>query len=106
VLGITALSQSPISALGGASAIISVSGQQATISTGIVGVKSSYLLTGQQINTSVGSVTIDSDQVILLPGQQINTSIGTYAISGDGSMTIVVPEFDINNFFRKPNFIY
>ena len=67
MLGITALSQSPISAFGGASAIISVSGQQATISTGIVGVKSSYLLTGQQINTSVGSVTIDSDQVILCP---------------------------------------
>ncbi len=68
MLGLNAISQAPIASLGSGDIIINVSGQQSTISLGIVNTISSYLITGQQINASVNSVIVESESFISIPG--------------------------------------
>ena len=68
MLGITALAQSPISALGGTNANVALSGIQLTSSI------------GQQILPNVE---------VTLTGQQLGFTIGTYSVSAAGNVTII-----------------
>ena len=68
MLGITALAQSPISALGGTNANVALSGRQLTSSI------------GQQILPNVE---------VTLTGQQLGFTIGTYSVSAAGNVTII-----------------
>ena len=68
MLGITALAQSPISALGGTDSVVNVTGIQLTSSI------------GQQILPNVE---------VTLTGQQLGFTIGTYSVSAAGNVTII-----------------
>ena len=57
MLGFNSISEAPISTLAGGIVLIDISGQQITTSLGTVDAISSVLLTGQQLNTSVSSLT-------------------------------------------------
>jgi len=68
MLGITAIAQSPISALGGTNATAQVTGIQLTSNI------------GQQILPNVE---------VTLGGQQLGFTVGTYSVSAGGNVTIV-----------------
>ncbi len=68
MLGITALAQSPIAALGGTNANVA--------------------LTGIQLNSSIGQQILPNVEVTL-GGQQLGFTIGTYSVSAGGNVTIV-----------------
>ena len=67
-LGITALAQSPIAALGGTNANVA--------------------LTGIQLNSSIGQQILPNVEVTLT-GQQLGFTIGTYSVSAGGSVSII-----------------
>ncbi len=67
-LGITAIAQSPIAALGGTNANVA--------------------LTGIQLNSSIGQQILPNVEVTLT-GQQLGFTIGTYSVSAAGNVTIV-----------------
>ncbi len=68
MLGITAIAQSPIAALGGTNANVAVTGIQLTSSI------------GQQILPNIE---------VTLGGQQLGFTIGTYSVSASGNVTII-----------------
>ena len=68
MLGITALAQSPIAALGGTNANVA--------------------LTGIQLNSSIGQQILPNVEVTL-GGQQLGFTIGTYSVSAGGSVSII-----------------
>ena len=92
MLGFSAISEAPISTLAGGLIIVDATGQQVNISLGDIDVVSSVLLTGQQLNTSVGSFIPSTSHFLNIAGQQVDTTIGTYTISAGGAITVVVPE--------------
>ena len=67
-LGITAIAQSPIAALGGTNANVA--------------------LTGIQLNSSIGQQILPNVEVTLT-GQQLGFTIGTYSVSAAGNVTII-----------------
>jgi hypothetical protein len=67
-LGITAIAQSPIAALGGTNANVA--------------------LTGIQLNSSIGQQLLPNVEVTLT-GQQLGFTIGTYSVSAGGSVSII-----------------
>ena len=67
-LGITAIAQSPIAALGGTNANVA--------------------LTGIQLNSSIGQQILPNVEVTL-GGQQLGFTIGTYSVSAAGNVTII-----------------
>ena len=83
----------------GTGQILSITGQQlnTAINSVVVTADTINLITGQQLNTAINSVTITADTINLITGKQATISIGTYAIAADGTMTIVVPEFEITS---------
>ena len=81
------------------SQILSITGQQANTSLGTVDAISSVLLTGQQLNTSVSSFIPTTSQILNVSGQETTTSIGTYTISAGGAITVVVPEFFYTKYY-------
>ena len=102
MLGFSAISEAPISTLAGGLIIVDATGQQVNISLGDIDVVSSVLLTGQQLNTSVGSFIPSTSHFLNIAGQQVDTTIGTYTISAGGAITVVVPEFTINTLIGDP----
>tara|TARA_R100000654_G_scaffold22432_1_gene44713 strand:+ start:3029 stop:3610 length:582 start_codon:yes stop_codon:yes gene_type:complete len=74
MLGITAIAQSPIAALGGTNASVQVTGIQLTASL------------GQQILPNIE---------VALGGQQLGLSLGTFSVSADGNVSVVVTEHDM-----------
>jgi len=68
MLGITAIAQSPIAALGGTDSIVNVTGIQLTSSIG------QQLLPNVEVN---------------LTGQQLGFTIGTYSVSAAGNVSII-----------------
>ena len=68
MLGITALAQSPIAALGGTNANVAI--------------------TGIQLNSSIGQQILPNVEVTLT-GQQLGFTIGTYSVSAGGNVSII-----------------
>jgi len=68
MLGITAISQSPIASLGGTDSTVSLS--------------------GIQINSSIGQQILPNVEVTLT-GQQLGFTIGTYSVQAGGNVTII-----------------
>jgi hypothetical protein len=120
LLGITALSQSPISSLGGTNVNVSVTGIDLTTSLGIetIQANANVILTGIPLTSTVDDVTIDlntqvnltgedltinlgdenavTDVAVEVTGEQLDWTIGTYSISADGNQSIIAgPEQEL-----------
>ena len=113
MLGITALSQSPIASLGGTSVNVAVTGIQLTSSVNGVTTQAnadafptSQLLTttvdsvvadvntpvdllGEQLTINLGDETIKVDVAAELTGEGLTFTIGTYSISANGNTSII-----------------
>jgi len=74
MLGFSAISEAPISTLAGGLIIVDATGQQVNISLGDIDVVSSVLLTGQQLNTSVGSFIPNTGNTVSVAGQQMTVT--------------------------------
>ena len=120
-LGITAISQSPISALGGTNVNVSVSGIDLNTNIGIetiqgnakitltgipltlvvddasIALNTPVDLTGEDLNINLGNETVAVDTTVEVTGEQLNWSpIGTYSISIDNNQSIIAgPEQEL-----------
>ena len=120
MLGITALSQSPISSLGGTNVNVNVTGIDLTTSLGIetIQANANVILTGIPLTSTVDDVTVAlntpvdltgedltinlgdesaiTDVVASVTGEQLDWTIGTYSISADGNQSIIAgPEQEL-----------
>ena len=109
MLGITALSQSPIASLGGTNVNIAVTGLQLTGSVGAstvighanvdvtgsllqssigastVDVNTEVAVTGSQLTMAMGEETPVGNATVSVTGSQLNWTIGTFSVSADGA---------------------
>jgi len=121
LLGITALSQSPISSLGGTNVNVAVTGEQLTSNTGAttiqananvfltgipltstvddvtVALNTPVNVTGEDLTINLGDENVVTDVAVEVTGEQLNWSpIGTYSISADGNQSIIAgPEQEL-----------
>ena len=120
MLGITALSQSPISSLGGTNVNVAVTGIELTTNLGVetVQANANVILTGIPLTSTVDDVTVAlntpvdltgedltinlgdesaiTDVVASVTGEQLDWTIGTYSISADGNQSIIAgPEQEL-----------
>jgi hypothetical protein len=98
MLGITAIAQSPIASLGGTNANVDVTGIQLTTAVGSVSITAiqnpTIQLTTNLLNTQTGAIQVDPD--VIVTGEQLSFVIGTYSVSADGNATIVAgPEKEL-----------
>ena len=91
MLGITAIAQSPIASLGGTNASVAVSGIQLTTAVGSVSITAiqnpTIQLTTNLLNTQTGAIQVDPD--VNLTGEQLTTVIGPYSVQADATTTII-----------------
>jgi hypothetical protein len=91
MLGITAIAQSPIAALGGTNASVEVTGIALTTATGSVSITAiqnpTIQLTGIPLSTTLGAIQVDPD--VIVTGEQLTTVIGPYSVQADATTTIV-----------------
>ena len=119
MLGITALSQSPIASLGGTNVNVAVTGSQltgglgsstvtATANINVTGIQLSANIgsvtaalntpvnvTGSQITMSLGEETPVGNATVSVTGSQLGFTIGTFSINADGNVSVVVTEHDL-----------
>ena len=83
MLGITALAQSPIAALGGTNASVAVTGIQLNAALGtssIIG-DANIGVTGIQLTSSIESVVVDLNTVVAVTGQELTLSLGDEGVA-------------------------
>ena len=87
MLGITAIAQSPIAALGGTNANVEVSGIELTTAIGSVSIgivsNPTIQVNNKSFKHSMGAIQVDPD--IIATGQELTTNIGPYSIQADGT---------------------
>ena len=89
-LGITAISEAPISSLGGVVTLVQVTGIQANTAVGNVDPAPDVSLVGVQATTVIGTVTIQAGASATLQGQVLNTAVGnTTEITADANVDVV-----------------
>ena len=78
MLGITAISQSPIASLGGTNVNVAVTGQQLTTAQGNSVATGDALVnvTGIQLTSNINSVSIDLNTEVSVTGSQLTLSFG------------------------------
>jgi hypothetical protein len=88
-LGITALSEAPISSLGGAITLVQVTGVQATTAVGNVDVSPDVSLVGVQATTTLGTITVQGTANVTLQGQSLTTVVAnTTVVQADANVTL------------------
>ena len=88
MLGITALSQSPIASLGGTNVNVAVTGSQLTTNIGnsTVTADANVNVSGIQLTSNTGSVTIDVITKVAVTGSQLTINIGNETAVGDANV--------------------
>jgi hypothetical protein len=72
----------------GAIVVVEITGNGLTIEEGDLDPGPDVALTGQQVNISLNSVSVDVSVNALPNGQQLNTSLGTLGFASSGSVTL------------------
>ena len=97
MLGITAIAQSPIASLGGTNASVAVSGIQLTTAVGSVTITAiqnpTIQLTGVTASTTLGAIQVDPD--VIATGQNLTMNIGPYSIQADATGVILQGENEL-----------
>jgi hypothetical protein len=73
----------------GAIVVVEITGNGLTIEEGDLDPGPDVALTGQQVNISLNSVSVDVSVNALPNGQQLNTSLGTLGFVSSGSVTLI-----------------
>ena len=97
MLGITAIAQSPIAALGGTNASVEVTGITLASAIGSVNIgivsNPTIQVTGVTATTTMGAIQVDPD--IIPTGQSLTTNIGPYSIQADGTAVVLQGENEL-----------
>ena len=97
MLGITAIAQSPIAALGGTNSSVEVTGIALSTAAGSVSITAiqnpTIQLTGVTASTTLGGIQVDPD--VIATGQSLTTNIGPYSIQADGTGVILQGENEL-----------
>ena len=96
MLGITAISQDAIAALGTPTTFAVVNGLQLNTSIGNLSfqITGSTLLSSQNISANTGNLQVDPD--VIATGQPMQVNIGPYSIKGDALGVILQGENEMN----------
>ena len=97
MLGITAIAQSPIASLGGTNASVAVSGIELTTAIGAVTITAiqnpTIQPTGVNTTTTLGAIQVDPD--VIATGQDLTLNIGPYSIQGDATGVVLQGENEL-----------
>lgn len=95
MLGITAIAQDAIAALGTPTTFVQVNGLSTTSSVGNVSfsITGSVQLNTNNITTTLGGIQVDPD--VIAGSQLLNTQIGPYSVQGDALAVILQGENDL-----------
>ena len=97
MLGITAIAQSPIASLGGTNASVAVTGIELTTALGAVTITTvqnpTIQVTGVNASTTLGAIQVDPD--VIATGQDLTISIGPYSIQADATGVILQGENEL-----------
>ena len=97
-LGISALSESPLSTLSGTSAVVAVTGQALTATLGVEVISGSATVvqTGLNVNSALGNETVNVDFTAVVTGQELTSALGTaVAPNEDVSVTGLQSDFSL-----------
>jgi hypothetical protein len=95
VLGITAIAQDAIAALGTPTTFVAVNGLSTTATAGNVSfnITGSVQLNTNNITTTLGGIQVDPD--VIAGSQLLNTQIGPYSVKGDALAVILQGENEL-----------
>jgi hypothetical protein len=95
VLGITAIAQDAIAALGTPTTFVAVNGLSMTATAGNVSlsITGSVQLNTNNITTTLGGIQVDPD--VIAGSQLLNTQIGPYSVKGDALAVILQGENEL-----------
>lgn len=95
MLGITAIAQDAIAALGTPTTFVAVNGLSTTATAGNVSfnITGSVQLNTNNITTTLGGIQVDPD--VIAGSQLLNTQIGPYSVKGDALAVILQGENDL-----------
>ena len=95
MLGITAIAQDAIAALGTPTTFVQVNGLSTTTNVGNVSfnITGSVQLNTNNITTTLGGIQVDPD--VIAGSQLLNTQIGPYSVQGDALAVILQGENEI-----------
>ena len=79
LFGATPFANSPFADPGGVTVFVSLTGNRVNVSTGTVGIvaKAKVLPTGNEIEISIGNITVRVNKTVAVDGVRINLATGT-----------------------------